>query len=108
MSLITWNIDAAIKSGARLRMAAALNHLQEQIANTPHDTPIVIFLQEMDPKGLQQIQETDWIRESFYITDLDASNWGTPFYGTTILMDKRLKIEKVFRVPYKSAMDRDG
>ncbi|KAI9698429.1 MAG: hypothetical protein M1836_004010 [Candelina mexicana] len=106
--LITWNIDAAVKSGARLRMAVALNHLQELIANTHNDMPIVIFLQEMDPKDLQQIQDTDWIRESFHITDLDAGNWGTPFYGTTILTDKRLKIEKVFRVPYKSNMGHDG
>ncbi|KAI9720023.1 MAG: hypothetical protein M1812_003149 [Candelaria pacifica] len=109
LRLITWNIDAAIKSGARLRMTAALHHLKSLlIAPTHPDIPTIIFLQEMDPADIQQIQNTSWIRELFYITDIDTKNWGAAFYGTITLISKKLDIQKVFRIHYRTDMDRDG
>ncbi len=89
-------------------MAAALSHLHSLISNTDPNKPIIIFLQEMDALDLKQIRDTEWIREKFYITDIDTKNWGAPFYGTTTLIDKRLRVKTVFRVHYQTNMDRDG
>jgi tyrosyl-DNA phosphodiesterase 2 len=108
--VVTWNIDAFVPApGARI--TAALSHLQQLVSSPPEpftaDTPIVIMLQEMRESDLNIIQETAWIRERFYITDLDPAQWPT-YYGTTMLIDRRLRVKGVFRVRWKSNMGRDG
>lgn len=89
-------------------MSAALKYLATLVSTGPSDQPIVIFLQEIGVSDLAQIQAAPWIRERFYITDTSASNWGSDFYGTTTLVDRRLTIKNVFRVPFDSKFQRDG
>lgn len=105
--LASWNIDMLI-GFAEERMSAALEHLSSLAASTPASTPLIIFLQEMSQSDLRQIRDAAWIQERFFITDLDESNWGTPLYGTTTLVDRRLSIAGVFRVPWISNFSRDG
>lgn len=62
----------------------------------------------MTPPDLKQIREAKWIQQRFSITDFDAKNWRGSGYGTTTLVDRRLKIHAVFRVPFYTGMDRDG
>ncbi|KAL4949547.1 Endonuclease/exonuclease/phosphatase [Aspergillus filifer] len=107
--LLSWNIDFQA-TAAEERMTAALKYLSE--LQTNHDTndgsPTVIMLQEMVPSDLQLIQQASWVREKFYITDITGSQWMSS-YGTTMLIDRRLPIERAFRVPYAlSAMTRDA
>ncbi|CAO2650072.1 Nn.00g013640.m01.CDS01 [Neocucurbitaria sp. VM-36] len=105
--LISWNIDVLV-GFAEERMIAALEYLERLVSSTPADIPIVVFLQEMGLSDLDQIRTSNWIRQRFNTTDLDGKNWLSPFYGTTTLIDRRLKISNVFRVPWLSKFDRDG
>ena len=105
--LISWNIDMLVPFGDE-RMTAALTYLQTLVSSTPAETPIVIFLQEMTPSDLALITSSSWIRERFNISDKDNSAWLSPYYGTVTLVDARLSIASVFRVPFLSKFDRDG
>ncbi|KAK2757069.1 hypothetical protein FQN54_005038 [Arachnomyces sp. PD_36] len=108
--VISWNIDAFARFGPQ-RMAGALEHLETLYTNTSaaKTGPLVIFLQEMTVDDLHLIQETDWVRKDFYITDLTALYWEDYVYGTTTLVEKSAAIERVFRVHYeKTRMGRDG
>ncbi|KAL1610163.1 hypothetical protein SLS60_001828 [Paraconiothyrium brasiliense] len=105
--LISWNIDMLI-GFAEERMSAALEHLSKIVGGTHNETPIVIFLQEMSQSDMEQIRDTLFIQRRFYITDLDERNWLGPLYGTNTLIDRRLSISQVFRVPWISKFDRDG
>jgi tyrosyl-DNA phosphodiesterase 2 len=105
--LVSWNIDVLV-GHAEERMRAALICLEEMVSSTPPETPVVVFLQEMGRTDLKQIREADWIKDRFNITEFDHKNWITPHYGTTTLVDSRLSIKGVFRVPWVSKFDRDG
>ncbi|KAF3041349.1 hypothetical protein E8E12_007878 [Didymella heteroderae] len=90
------------------RMAAALRHLDTLVTSTPPDIAIVIFLQVMTPSDLDIITSSAWIQKRFNITNIDGSSWLSPYYGTVTLINTRLIILSVFRVPFFSKFDRDG
>ena len=107
--LLTWNIDM-LMPGGEPRMKAALHYLQSLVADV--QDPSVIMFQEMTETDLVQIQAADWIRERFYLTDLNSESWESGFYGTTILVDKQLSVKDpggVYRVHYSATkFERDG
>lgn len=105
--LISWNIDILVDFGEE-RMQAALEHLNSLTESTPKNVAVVVFLQEMSVADLEQIRDSKWINQRFNLTELDARNWLSPYYGTTALVDRRLTIKNVFRVPLVSIFDRDG
>jgi tyrosyl-DNA phosphodiesterase 2 len=105
--LISWNIDVLV-GHAEERMRAALIHLEELVSSTPSETPVVVLLQEIGQSDLVQIRAADWIKNRFNITEHDHKNWTAPHYGTTTLIDRRLSIASVFRVPWVTKFDRDG
>jgi tyrosyl-DNA phosphodiesterase 2 len=105
--LISWNIDVLI-GYAEERMRAALRYLDRLIASTPNEIPVVVFLQEMGQSDLEQIRDASWIKQRFNVAELDHLNWLSPLYGTTALVDRRLTIKNIFRVPWVSKFDRDG
>lgn len=107
LRVISWNIDMLI-GFAKERMSAALEHLSSLVESTSKEVPVVIFLQEMSRSDMQQTRDAPFIQHHFYITDLDERKWPSPFYGTNMLVDRRLKIGNVFRVPWISKLDRDG
>jgi tyrosyl-DNA phosphodiesterase 2 len=107
IKLISWNIDA-LGQGAAIRMAAALQYLEKLVSSIDSSVPIVFFFQEMLPSDLELIQAAPWVRERFTITDLSNKYWESMWYGTTTLVDNRLDIERVFRVHFDTAMERDG
>lgn len=112
--LITWNIDFAAPAPQE-RMARALEYLGQRTAladkhgaDRHGDLPYIILLQEMTDPDLEQIQKSSWVQERFIVTDLSDRFWGG-LYGTTTLVDKRLSVQRVFRVLYSaSRMQRDG
>ncbi|KAL2825745.1 Endonuclease/exonuclease/phosphatase [Aspergillus cavernicola] len=109
LHLISWNIDFHAPA-PRERMSAALQHLNKRLSDhgQQNDSPTVIFFQEMVESDLGLIQQAPWIRDRFYITDLFRTHWRAS-YGTLTLVDRRLHIQRVFRVPYGlSRMQRDG
>ncbi|RYP04550.1 hypothetical protein DL764_004358 [Monosporascus ibericus] len=110
LALYSWNIDFMLPF-PETRMDAALAHLEElttQLLSTT-TTAVVINLQECAPSDLIVISQKQWIRDSFYITDIDAFAWASGVYGTTTLVDRRLGISSCFRVHYsKTRMERDA
>ncbi|XDG01512.1 hypothetical protein ABKA04_001127 [Annulohypoxylon sp. FPYF3050] len=105
--LFSWNIDFLIPY-AKERMKAALHHLESLTRKLPSTTAPVIYLQECIAQDLRTIGENSWVREKFYFTDINTSNW-TDDYGTVTLVDRRLSITSCFRVHYeKTRMGRDA
>ncbi|RYP13138.1 hypothetical protein DL767_010897 [Monosporascus sp. MG133] len=110
LALYSWNIDFMLPF-PETRMDAALAHLEELTAQLLSTTPtaVGISLQECVPSDLVAISQKQWIRDRFYITDIDASAWASGLYGTTTLVDRRLGITSCFRVHYsKTRMERDA
>ncbi|GAB1191032.1 hypothetical protein APSETT444_000201 [Aspergillus pseudonomiae] len=112
-TLTTWNIDFQEPCKAE-RTQAGLNYLAKILLKPSDDnneeaTPInIIFLQEMVLKDLAVIQQTKWVQDHFFITDLSDTHW-IHGYGTMTLIDKRCHVQRVFRVPFStSRMGRDG
>lgn len=111
LAVYSWNIDFMLPFPDE-RMNAALAHLQEKLTSElrpDSTTAVVINLQECVPSDLVAISQKQWVRDSFYMTDLDSSAWGSGLYGTTTLVDRRLDISSCFRVHYsKTQMERDA
>ena len=115
--LITWNIDMKAPYGI-LRMRRALSHLhRDRLASLPPAEPVVIFFQEMTAGDIALICGTQWVRERFFVTDVDVRRWSGRSYGTVTLVDRRMAIFGgkegnggwgVFRVPFVSRCGRDG
>jgi len=106
----SWNIDFMLPHGDA-RMNAALKHLEEltQQDRSGDETAVVVNLQECVPSDLDIISEKEWIREGFYLSDIDTSAWSSGAYGTTTLVDRRLDISSCFRVHYSATkMERDA
>ncbi|KAI6765199.1 hypothetical protein HG531_012298 [Fusarium graminearum] len=110
IAVYSWNIDFMLPH-AKSRMNAALKHLEElsRQHRLDEDTAVIANLQECVPSDLNTIGEKEWIREGFYQTDIDSSNWASGAYGTTTLIDRRLNISSCFRVHYSATkMERDA
>ena len=75
VALYSWNIDFMLPF-AETRMSAALAHLDELTKQAASTAAVVINLQECHPSDLINISQKQWVRERFYITDLDTSGIG--------------------------------
>lgn len=108
--LFSWNIDFMLPF-PDIRMDAALAHLHKLTGEllSTSNTAVVIHLQECVPSDLANIGQKQWIRDNFFLTDINASAWGNGAYGTTTLVDRRLRLSSCFRVHYaKTRMERDA
>ncbi|EXJ57130.1 hypothetical protein A1O7_07474 [Cladophialophora yegresii CBS 114405] len=105
-SVQSWNIDFMLPY-ADERMLPALKHLRSHVSGTP--LPTIIMLQEMLETDLALVQAQSWVRENYYLTDIDKQYWESGHYGTCTLIPKALSITAVFRVHYEqTVMERDG
>ncbi|CRG90004.1 hypothetical protein PISL3812_07045 [Talaromyces islandicus] len=111
LAVYSWNIDFMLPFPDE-RMDAALAHLHEQLTSelrTDSTTAVIINLQECVPSDLVAISQKQWVRDGFYMTDLDSSAWESGLYGTATLVDRRLDIASCFRLHYsKTQMERDA
>ncbi|KAF5864509.1 hypothetical protein ETB97_007340 [Aspergillus alliaceus] len=108
--LYSWNIDFMLPF-PETRMDAALAHLQKLMSQLPsaQNAAVMINLQECIPSDLVTISQKQWVRDNFYMTDIDTSSWASGSYGTTTLIDRQLDISSCFRVHYsKTRMERDA
>jgi tyrosyl-DNA phosphodiesterase 2 len=117
LHLITWNIDF-MAPYPQARMSAALSHLHNLISSIPPTSAPIIFLQEMqessrlppspqDANDLTQLKAAPWIQERFHLSDLDTGSWASS-YGTVTLVDRRLHLKQVARLPFVSEFGRDA
>ena len=113
--VVTWNIDFMAPE-PRARMSSALAYLESLVGAIPASTPVAIFLQEMqnsDTDGerlandLHQIKSAEWVQRRFNITDADTAAWSDA-YGQTMLVDRRLRISSVSRLPLVSEYRREA
>ncbi|KFA45640.1 hypothetical protein S40293_08910 [Stachybotrys chartarum IBT 40293] len=112
IAVYSWNIDVMLPFGKE-RMDAALIHLQkltkDQLSSAATSTAVVISFQECTPGDVATISEQQWVREMFYLSDVDHSNWASAAYGTVTLVDRRLAVSSCFRLHYsKTRMERDA
>ncbi|KAF1982791.1 hypothetical protein K402DRAFT_397316 [Aulographum hederae CBS 113979] len=110
VALISWNIDFLKPCGGP-RMTSALSYLSQTVLpSIPTSQVKIVMLQEMDFADLDIIKSTPWIQESFFVTDIEGMNWKGSPYGTTTLVDVRVKdrVRSIFRVPFRSRFGRDG
>ena len=119
LHVITWNIDF-MAPHPRARMASALDHLEVLVASIPAASAVVVLLQEIleesatlhtgtgpPSNDFTQLREAPWVRERFYMTDLDLSATGGG-YGQVTLIDRRLGVARVSRLPFVSEFNRDA
>jgi len=109
LAFYSWNIDLMLPF-AESRMEAALAHLEKLLSqlSSPATTAVVINLQECIPSDFATISRQKWVRDGFYMTDLDPSSWASGAYGVTTLVDRRLDVVSCFRVHYsKTQQERD-
>lgn len=110
LALYSWNVDLMLPC-PETRMNAALAHLQTLAdeAMSTATTAVVIHLQECVPADLVTIGQNPWIRDRFFMTDVDDAFWASGAYGTVTLVDRRLEISSCFRIHYSATkMERDG
>jgi tyrosyl-DNA phosphodiesterase 2 len=112
-TLITWNIDFN-STDADLRAGAVLSHLRRLLTTSQDDSaesmaPTVVLLQEVADDVVKVLAEHEWVRENFYITDVDGAHgkWQHASYGTVTLVDRRLKLKNHIRLGYNTEYQRD-
>lgn len=106
-------------------MASALSYLQGLVDNIPTSTAVVMCLQEMrqdipidldhlgtqlDPQiadDLRQMAAAEWVQQRFDVSDLGTEYWRCGYNGVT-LVDRRLTIAKVARLPFVSEYQREA
>lgn len=123
--LLTWNIDF-MAPFPQARMASALAHLRAVVEGTPASTAVVICLQELrqdmpvdlgrlgsasfDPQvadDLRQLASAGWVQERFLVTDLTTDHWRCG-YNSVTLVDRRLGVAGVSRLPFVSEYKREA
>ena len=105
--LFTWNIDCKGPRG-QARMRKAIEYLKDTCLDDSFaDIPLVIFFQEMTPTYLEIIQKSAYIRSTFQLSNIDLTPWRSTF-GTCSLIDRRLPVASVYRVPLESKAGRDA
>ena len=105
-SVMSWNIDFMLPY-TNERMLPALKHVSSHVDSAL--VPTIVMLQEMLETDLRLLQAQPWVRDSYYMTDVDNKYWESGHYGTCTLIPKALSVASVFRVHYEqTAMERDG
>ncbi|PLB35905.1 endonuclease/exonuclease/phosphatase family protein [Aspergillus candidus] len=104
--LATWNVDAGAPDSAT-RISSIISHLQ---ASAPLVN--VIFLQEVSRTALSTLLATPWLREHWYSSEADTTNWGAgPFATMTLVSKSKLRdsaLGPVWRLKYPSRFQRDA
>lgn len=108
LALYSWNIDFMLPYGDS-RMSQAIRHLEKLVTAQPRDVATMIYIQEAVKSDLKLLAADPWIQQTFYLTDMDGSNWTSGYYGTVTLVDRRLDVKACFRVHYSQTnMERDA
>jgi len=96
ISLMTWNIDAQ----ALFLKERSIQALQVMKSLSPD----FICLQEVAPYVWKNFLLEDWVRETYYVTDIDCSTFSCNAHGTCIL--SKFRPEHVFLQDFHSEGNR--
>ena len=107
--LVTWNVDAA-SPAPEARISALISHIQSLA--TPVD---IIFLQEVSRAALLRLLETPWLREHWFLSEGDTTNWGKQSFASMTLVSRsqltdpqNAALGPIWRVKYPSRFERDA
>jgi len=108
---ITWNLNHAAPN-PRERVETSFSYIRSLLVTSSDSiAPAVITLQEVHADALDHLASLPFVRNNFHMTDCTTANvlWSNPSYGTITLIDKRLRVNAVFRVNYTdtSVLGRD-
>jgi len=105
--LVSWNVNADAPT-PKSRMSALL-----QVIKTTGAAD-VIFLQEVSRGGLAALLEDPWIQKNWYMSDVDASAFGTQKFISITLISKLwvatngIQLGAIWRVAFPSRFGRDA
>lgn len=106
--LVSWNVDAT-SPAPEARISALISHIQG--LPTPAD---IIFLQEVSRSALLALLAMPWLREHFYTSEADTTNWGKQSFASMTLVSRLLTdlqntaLGPIWRVKYPSRFERDA
>lgn len=127
LRLLTWNTDG-FGDEPEARMAGILSKLQQLRQQDGGITsPDVVFLQEVSSRALLHLLQHAWVREHWFSSEADQTNWagGVPFATMTLLSRARFQVPSsrpsshgaenpsfslgpLWRVKYQSRYGRDA
>ncbi|KAK4209123.1 tyrosyl-DNA phosphodiesterase 2 [Rhypophila decipiens] len=113
LTLMTWNVDAMADYPER-RMLEVLSAFRNQ---SPQ--PNILFFQEVPKSALASILGHSWIRNDWYSSERDATQWSGQQFATITLLSKqtfnhhgddlsKARIGQIWRVKYPSRFGRDA
>lgn len=113
LDLVTWNVDATA-SAPEARISAIISHLQNSVSSAD-----LIFLQEVSGPALSTLLAIPWLRDHWYSSEADTTNWGSQSFATVTLVSKsrlgapgsaanKVALGPIWRVKYPSRFGRDA
>ncbi|KAI4665176.1 uncharacterized protein J4E88_010624 [Alternaria novae-zelandiae] len=105
--LVSWNVNADAPL-PKSRMSALLRAIETTGAAD------VVFLQEVSREGLTALLEDSWTQQNWYISDVDASAYGTQKFISITLVSKLwlategILLGAIWRVALPSRFGRDA
>ena len=105
--LVSWNVNADAPL-PKSRMSALLRAIETAGAAD------VVFLQEVSEEGLTALLEDSWIQQNWYISDVNASAFGTQKFISITLVSKPwvvtdgIHLGAIWRVALPSRFRRDA
>ncbi|KAI8683246.1 hypothetical protein NCS56_00448800 [Fusarium sp. Ph1] len=108
--IVTWNVDAGAHFSDS-RLEAIVSHILglKPVAD-------IIFFQEVSKSALLHLLKDARIRESWFSTEADTTNWGGHIFATMMLVskarfgpsNKSMALGPVWRVKFPSRFGRDA
>ncbi|UPK91554.1 hypothetical protein LCI18_002489 [Fusarium solani-melongenae] len=104
--IVTWNVDAGAHFSDS-RLEAIVSHILDLKPVTD-----IIFFQEVSKPALLHLLQDARIRESWFSTEADTTNWGGHMFATMMLVSKARfgpsALGPVWRVKFPSRFGRDA
>jgi len=111
--LVTWNVDA-FSPVPEARISALISRIQSLVPAAD-----IVFLQEVSRAALSELLATPWLRDSWYSSEADTTNWEEQSFASMTLLSKsrfgdarrtagEAALGPVWRIKYPSRFGRDA
>jgi tyrosyl-DNA phosphodiesterase 2 len=115
LTVVTWNVDSSATS-PESRISAVISHI---LSLNP--AVVIIFFQEVSRAALAFLLEDARIRESWFLSDVDETNWQSQSFASMMHLSKsrfthtknreamrKANLGPIWRVKYPSRFGRDA
>ena len=112
--VLSWNVDSTAEHPEE-RLQALVVSLSSDTFPARGELDF-IFLQEVSSNAFPALLNSEFVKNNFYITDVDHTSWRTNTFGSVTLVRRApspsgrpaLQVASVYRLPYHSHMGRDA